>query len=706
MLVGRAAHTAAAAVPKAADPGDALIERLAITFTTGSEGTDGDPYVVLRFMNGTSDRVEQIETNESSDEWRLGHPGHGDFEAGTIETYGLHSAAPFRWKDLRGFVVGLDGGDDWGIAHLKLRGFTAAGQEIGLYDAAYGQILPDDTQTIELLTARPVAPPPPPPIETFVAAADLQLLALLVRHIEAHAHHYERALWLGEDPNDRAVRFEQLSLDTDPLLGVIENRAVEIAGDWVAFPVAAGAEKRVLRTFAWEGDRTTTPLDTFVEQLLTLPSRGVFAEARLGHCNASEQKDDTRFWDWQTSPIPHHAPGIEAVSTGSRALDPQGLTPTPFPQSLVNIVNPQSLPDPTGLAAALEVLGTPEIFRNMSASKEVGELLQKLSDNATAMASQGMQGGARQDLLRDIRGAEELSPQKRAQLVEDLLAKEVAGQEASVAGEALPGIGTGTGATSGNSGGAATGTTPASDTSTVATPAPPPPPPPPRPTPQVPVKPRAPDPSPATRGLRFHLNFQRAQVGTTATGTADVTIRPFANGAGMSTQGYVPGVTPGVPTPAQMQLLPESWWNQTFLDGALFLQTEHAVAPGQIPITVSYDLQIVAQPDLIAGVNIADSAEPRIDRTTGRFTMNHSTSYKAPAQGNTVVLRIVPKWLPLTLTVESSEELGSELASKVGAKAILEAEVSASQTLSSGTKKSRTFSLVYLTGGLDVNQET
>ena len=38
---------------------------------------------------------------------------------------------------------------------------------------------------------------------------------------------------------------------------------------------------------------------------MSLPTRGVFGEAKLGHCNASEELDDTKFWNWQTSPIPN-----------------------------------------------------------------------------------------------------------------------------------------------------------------------------------------------------------------------------------------------------------------------------------------------------------------------------------------------------------------------------------------------------------------
>jgi hypothetical protein len=65
---------------------------------------------------------------------------------------------------------------------------------------------------------------------------------------------------------------------------------------------------------------------------------------------------------------------------------PISAAPTAFPQSLVNIVNPSPAPDPAGLTAALSLLGTPNIFRDMSGRQEVVDLLKKLSDNSIAIA--------------------------------------------------------------------------------------------------------------------------------------------------------------------------------------------------------------------------------------------------------------------------------------------------------------------------------
>ncbi len=64
-----------------------------------------------------------------------------------------------------------------------------------------------------------------------------------------------------------------------------------------------------------------------------------------------------------------------------------------------------------------------------------------------------------------------------------------------------------------------------------------------------------------------------------------------------------------------------------------------------------------------------------------------------------------PKVIPVSITFTNSKELQEELASKVGGSAILTAEIAGSTTSGSGSGTSRTITLVYLTGGLDIVPE-
>src|SRR5262249_19686776 len=63
----------------------------------------------------------------------------------------------------------------------------------------------------------------------------------LIRHLNANLGYYCTLVWLGEDPNARASRFDQYPYGTGTLLDAIVNVPVSSYGDWVAFP-ASGAD--------------------------------------------------------------------------------------------------------------------------------------------------------------------------------------------------------------------------------------------------------------------------------------------------------------------------------------------------------------------------------------------------------------------------------------------------------------------------------
>ena len=139
--------------------------------------------------------------------------------------------------------------------------------------------------------------------EETLTAEERCLIDRLKRHLADNSVHYNRALWLSEDPDVRALWLQPQEVGGRLLLDLVENTILDVVGQWAVFPVNRGFESIARGTFTREGSDDDVTGD-FIEQLLTLPTRGVFAEAKLGHCNASEIIDDTRFWDWQKSPIP------------------------------------------------------------------------------------------------------------------------------------------------------------------------------------------------------------------------------------------------------------------------------------------------------------------------------------------------------------------------------------------------------------------
>jgi hypothetical protein len=324
------------------------------------------------------------------------NPGGAFLFADTQNTfYGVLPAGtpPVPWSQISVIELAILAANcNASFKHIKITGIDAAGSEQVLVDQGYesGHLLIREPTNVALPTSRPPAPAPPsgPSPEEI---NDRSAVDELLDHLQQHKEYYNRLIWLSEDPLVRASRFDNDPYKwdaTSTLLDHLDNRAVEIVSSWVAFPTSdKGIDDAVVQ--ALKADLAANPQEPdriLNERLVTLPTRGVFAEAKLGHCNASEEIDNTRFWDWQKSPIPHLAPEIAPVTPVTPAPQQQNLQPTAFPQSLVNIVNPPSEPDPTGLAAALNLLATPNIFRDMSGQAQVEDLLKKLSDNSISIA--------------------------------------------------------------------------------------------------------------------------------------------------------------------------------------------------------------------------------------------------------------------------------------------------------------------------------
>jgi hypothetical protein len=660
---------------KLASPGDVLITQMVMEIATSEEGeggTDGNVRMQLTFLDNTKVDVFMAEPSGQEDPRVFDIEGTNVLEGGQTDAFALRTQNTFQWKALRGFLMRLDStGRAWRPARFKLVGRTPRGDPIVLYDSPYERDIAEGQEAPEIYTIQPPAGVPEPVIGTFVRASDVESADRLKNHLTNHKYEYSRTIWLNENVNSRAVEFDTMTLRNQPILDLIENKAIEITGNWVAFPVAAGGKThdpaRILKDAfdVNDDEEDDNPREAYVEQLLSLPTRGVFAEAKLGNCNANEIIDDTRFWDWQKSPIPYQAPEILPADTASRDRETKGLAPTQFPQSVVNIVSPQSLPDPTAMSAAMKAIETPGIFRDMSASQEVGTLLGKLSDNATAMASQAMKQGSRDQLLKSIRESPELTKDQKDKLVGDVLANEVASTKepnkpntststgtgtSTTAGGEKPGNGGqspgGTGPTSPQQGTPTTGPTPSgpNPTPTPSTPKPLPP--------KEPSKPLKPNPLPGN-GLLFQLRFHGAlSEQEVLLGLADVTVAPLSKGIRPdgSSQGYVPGITIG-PAPANLQ--PQEWRNVDIIRNSILLHAETVTGPGTITIGLQYSEETIQSDEIYNSVykyfNISAPVGKPLFHVPFEW-FNNSTSYELPAAGNRVILDVKPETKSVSVT--------------------------------------------------------
>lgn len=144
----------------------------------------------------------------------------------------------------------------------------------------------------------------------------------LIDHLNAHLEHYNNVLWRGLDPNRRYMLLDGFAIETferdgspagtRSLASVVDNELVTIAGNALVFPVADGY--RVSRALLIEGpgqadeaDETAReralldryrPLTPVEPYRLSTPTRGIYAEAVLGECDACETVKENSSQDW------------------------------------------------------------------------------------------------------------------------------------------------------------------------------------------------------------------------------------------------------------------------------------------------------------------------------------------------------------------------------------------------------------------------
>lgn len=205
----------------------------------------------------------------------------------------------------------------------------------------------------------------------------------LVDHLRANRLHYNQAIWRSFDASTIALLLSRFTFEGQEVADLIDPRPMQIAGNYLVFRMPgfvsrpglsarfddSGTSPEAVARRGWGDWLAARGLifgpSTTTEQLVPVPTGGVFAEAVLGRSNSAERLDATRFWNWQDSPIPLQPPEIAAISMGSRA---QGIDVTPgqLGQPVLNIVNPTALPEPTGLGPMMGALQNGSMFRDMS----------------------------------------------------------------------------------------------------------------------------------------------------------------------------------------------------------------------------------------------------------------------------------------------------------------------------------------------------
>jgi hypothetical protein len=242
---------------------------------------------------------------------------------------------------------------------------------------------------------------------------DRELARKLTAHLNEHLERYHRAIWLWMDPERRYMLidgFEAPNSNGRSVASVIENRLIAIVGNCLVFPVAPGFQLDPTFQSECEGPvdllKAYAPASPIPPARVSIPTKGVFAESIMGHCNSCEQKDDSLFWRFEESPCGDEPTPIEAISTESRRGEQPDLTAKDLPAPIINLQNAPPAPDPTGLVEALRLIGTPNLFRDITGiegtQRNALAALMASLDTAKAFGSDAAKLAQQKSMTQDI----------------------------------------------------------------------------------------------------------------------------------------------------------------------------------------------------------------------------------------------------------------------------------------------------------------
>lgn len=374
-----------------ATPVEPTVSRYQLVLGTGDRNTWGRIWVHVGLKNGTWKLLHFKERKQDAGEeiW-----ANTDYikDITTGEAIGVD---PTQIESVKVGWYEADGGDEWLFKGIKIRYQTTDRpglKEIPLIDehkTPYMVDFNDSWGQVKEWIGTATIPPPSPtdmpsatpgPAESPVAPAyskvdDACCEQKLLVHLQANVGYYSRACWLLQDPTERIMMLDALFAHAPAGKNAIDPTPVAVNGNYVAYPFN-GVQAPEPAPCPGLAPRSA---------IACLPTRGLFAETRLSNCTACEQRDITRFWNWNESPCPEKPPDITQITPGPKG-QATTVQPVTLPNPVVQVMNAPSEPDPTGLAAALKVLGTPDIFRDMSTQTQISKLLDGLISGAVTLA--------------------------------------------------------------------------------------------------------------------------------------------------------------------------------------------------------------------------------------------------------------------------------------------------------------------------------
>jgi outer membrane protein OmpA-like peptidoglycan-associated protein len=213
----------------------------------------------------------------------------------------------------------------------------------------------------------------------------------LKKTLEANTFRYHKAIWMGIDADELYALLDGYAIpgtDGLSLASVIERRPLGILGNSLVFATRTDWPLDPLyRSFAELKAHYVSGLPPADPIRVSLPTSGLYARAHMDDCIAAEEHDGS--FDWVFNNTEPDLADFPSGMFDSRRSEPQGLTPTAFPDTIINLQNAPAAPAPTGLASTLTTLGT-DAFRDITGLAGTQQNLQAAMSNATNLASTAM----------------------------------------------------------------------------------------------------------------------------------------------------------------------------------------------------------------------------------------------------------------------------------------------------------------------------
>jgi hypothetical protein len=214
---------------------------------------------------------------------------------------------------------------------------------------------------------------------------DKYLVSTLIEHLNSNLEYYNRVLWYRLDPDRRFMLLDGFNIQVfndfgvpvglRSLASVVKNEMITVTGNSLVFPVSAGykvskshitektTDSILLDVSLFDHYKPITPVQPY---RISVPTRGVFAEAVQGACNACEKVQSNTSQDW-TKFTTDEPTAIAPVVTATPQFTDWKAAFKDFATPIVNIQNAPTAPAPgAGLAGLSELLGKNGVFTDIT----------------------------------------------------------------------------------------------------------------------------------------------------------------------------------------------------------------------------------------------------------------------------------------------------------------------------------------------------